>query len=72
MIPLPGSSDLANMAGGLLFSAIGFVALAYGRRNQSPRHMVLGGLLMVYCYFTSTAMTYLIGAALTAALVFGG
>lgn len=66
------SFDVANLAGGLLFSTIGLFAFTYGKRNQSLRHMVLGGLLMVYCYFTNTVLTYLIGAALTAALFVGG
>lgn len=63
--------DAANIIGGILFSGIGFVAFTYGRKNASVRHMALGGALMVYCYFTPTVLTYLIGTVLTAALFLG-
>ncbi len=60
--------DGANIFGGLLFSGIGFVAFTYGKKNQSVRHMALGGALMVYCYFTPTILTYAIGVILTIGL----
>ena len=52
----------------LLFSAIGFVAFAYGKRQAELKRMVLGGALMVYPYCVSNILAvYIIGALLTAA-----
>lgn len=62
------SFSFSNLIGSLLFSGVGFVAITYGKRTGNMRQMMLGGLLMVYSYFTNTAMTYVIGAGLTAAL----
>ena len=62
--------SMGNIMGSLLFSAIGFVVFSYGRKAGHFKMMGLGGLLMVYSYFTPTAMTYLIGAGLTALLYF--
>ena len=61
----------ANLAGNIVFSAIGFAAFIYGKKNSSWRAMILGGTLMVYPYFiTETLGLYVIGTALTATLLF--
>lgn len=60
-----------SIAGNLLFSAIGFVAFAYGKKTMKFRVMAMGGALMVFPYFVSgTMMMWLAGAGLTAALFF--
>lgn len=60
---------LPNLIGGFLFSGIGFVAFAYGKKMSLLRTMLLGIVLMVYPYFFSnTWLLYGIGSALTAAL----
>jgi len=57
---------IANIAGNVLFSGIGFVAFQYGRRMEKPRVMVQGGVLMGYSYVVSdTLWMYVIGVALT-------
>ena len=59
----------ANLIGGFLFSAVGFVALVYGKKQGSPKPMVLGALLLVFPYFVpNTLALYGIGLGLTAAL----
>ena len=69
---MPLHLDFGNVVAGLIFSGVGFVAFTYGKRTEQPKMMALGGALMVYCYFTSsTAMTCLIGAALTGAVFMG-
>ena len=61
---------MGQLFGGLVFGAIGFVALAYGRRRASVRTMLLGVALMVYPYFVANTLAlYAIGALLTAALL---
>ena len=60
-----------DIAGNLLFSSIGFVAFAYGKKTQRFKIMILGGVLMAFPYLVSdTTMMWLIGAALTAGLLF--
>ena len=62
-----GNFTIANIAGNVLFSGIGYVAFQYGRRMEKPRIMVQGGVLMGYSYIVSdTLWMYLIGAGLTA------
>ena len=59
----------ANLLGGLVFSGIGFVALAYGKKQGLWKTAVIGVLLMAYPYFVySVALVYGIGIALTIAL----
>ena len=59
-----------NIFGGLLFGTIGFIALIYGRRQSSIRTIGVAVALMVYPYFISnTAVMYLVGAVLVAALL---
>ena len=53
----------------LLFSAIGFVALYYAKRQGLWKTALIGVLLMCYPYFvTGTLLLYGIGIALTACL----
>ncbi|OGS00817.1 MAG: hypothetical protein A2V88_17495 [Elusimicrobia bacterium RBG_16_66_12] len=60
-----------SIVGSLLFSAIGFVAFAYGKKTMKFRVMAMGGALMAFPYFVSdTTMMWLAGAGLTAALFF--
>ena len=60
---------MGQLAGGLVFGAIGFVALAYGKRQASVRTMLLGVALMVYPYFVANTLAlYAVGALLTAAV----
>jgi hypothetical protein len=62
---------MGNVIGNIIFSGVGFVAFMYGKKQGEARPMVIGALLMVYPYFvTNTALMFLIGAALTAALFF--
>ena len=47
----------AELIGGFVFSSIGLIAFAYGKRMQVWRIMLLGIVLMAYPYFVpSTAM----------------
>ena len=63
------SFSASGLIGGVIFSAVGFVGFSYGKRTQNFRLMALGGALMGYPYFVSdTALIYLIGIGLTAAL----
>ena len=65
-IGLP-SFSIANIAGNVLFSGIGYVAFMYGKRTDNARIMIQGGVLMGYSYIVSDTMwMYLIGAGLTA------
>jgi len=59
----------ANLIGGLLFSSIGLVAFAYGKKTSALKPMLIGASLIGYSYFVAnTVLLYIIGAALTAAL----
>lgn len=59
----------ASVVANLLFSAVGFVAFAYGKRMQLWRTMFIGLALMIYSYFiANTILLFGLGAALTAAL----
>jgi hypothetical protein len=61
----------ANLIGGLLFGAIGFVAFIYGKRMNLWKLMLCGLVLMIFPYFVSdTGMLYLVGTLGTAALLF--
>lgn len=58
-----------NILGGLVFSAIGFVAFAYGKKQAQYKTLSLGIALIAFPYFVSnTIVFYAMGAALTAAL----
>ena len=59
----------AVLLGGLIFSGVGFVALAYGKKQGLWKTAVIGVLLMGYPYFFGDVMfVYGIGLALTIAL----
>ena len=63
--------SMGSIVGNLLFSAAGFVALAYGKKTMKFRVMAMGGVLMAFPYFISDAtMMWLVGAGLTAGLFF--
>ena len=60
------SFSLANIAGNVLFSGIGYIAFSYGKKMDNMRMMVQGGVLMGYSYVVpSTLWMYLIGTGLT-------
>ena len=59
----------AYWIGNLLFSAIGFVALYYAKRQGLWKTALIGVLLMCYPYFISgTLPLYGVGIALTVCL----
>ena len=58
---------VANLAGNVLFSGIGYVAFMYGKRMDNMPIMIKGGVLMGYSYVVpDTLWMYLIGTGLTA------
>ena len=70
VMPLMGIS-FTNLAGGMLFGAIGFVALYHGRRVHRWRAIISGIALMAFPYFiTDTLALYAFGLVGTAALFF--
>lgn len=61
--------DVGNIVIGLVFSGVGFIAFRYGKNAGKMNAMIVGGALMVYPYFTPTAViTALVGAGLTTLL----
>ena len=59
------------LMGGVIFSAIGMAASAYGKRMGLWKPIALGIALMVYPYFVDdTWWLYGIGVVLTAALFY--
>ena len=61
----------ANLIGGLIFGAIGFVAFIYGKRMNLWKLMLCGLALMIFPYFISDAgMLYIFGTLGTVALLF--
>lgn len=68
---LVAGMSTGNIVGNLVFSSIGFVAFAYGKKTMQFRVMAMGGALMAFPYFISdTMMMWLVGAGLTAVLFF--
>ncbi len=66
-----GGFALGKIVAAVIFSAVGFVAFVYGKKNVLWRPMALGVLLMAYTYFVSgTLAIYAIGIGLCAALYF--
>jgi hypothetical protein len=62
---------MGSLFGGLLFSSIGLGVFIYGKRTANFTMMGLGGALMVYTFFfSSTAMIYLVGIGLCAAVYY--
>lgn len=70
-MPVLQSLSAANLFAGLLFSSIGFVGLAYGKRMSLWKPMFIGIALMAYPYFIeSTLMICVVGILGTSALFF--
>jgi hypothetical protein len=47
------SFDANSLLLSLLFSSVGFVLFAYGKKQSRFPHMIAGVLLMIYPYFVS-------------------
>jgi hypothetical protein len=63
-----GNFGAANLIAGLIFSTLGLLLFNHGKREQKADLMILGGLLMTYCFFTPTALwTWGCGLGLLAA-----
>ena len=61
----------ANLIGGTIFGAIGFVAFVYGKRMSLWKPMLIGIALMAYPYFVSDdKMMIVIGVFGSTALFF--
>ena len=61
--------NITTLIAGGLFSAIGFAAFVYGKKESIIKPMLIGSALMVYPYFfADAAMILTIGVLLTAAL----
>ena len=59
----------ANLIGGMIFSGIGFIALAYAKGEANIKMGFIGMVMMVYPYVVpNTLALYAIGIALTVAL----
>ncbi len=59
----------ADLIGNLLFSGIGFVALAFAKKQGRLKTALIGVLLMFYPYFVSgTLVLYAVGIVLTICL----
>ncbi len=70
MPALPAISG-ANLFAGLLFSSIGFIGFAYGKKMSLWKPLLLGIALMAYPYFIeSTALICGLGVLGTAGLFF--
>jgi hypothetical protein len=56
----------------LLFSSVGFVLFAYGKKQSRVPHMLTGVVLMVYPYFVSNLIAMsAVGVAIIALLWLG-
>ena len=63
--------SLAKIFAWIIFGGVGFVAFAYGKKQSSPKPLVIGILLMVYPYFLSTTVwLYTVGVGLCLLLYF--
>jgi hypothetical protein len=70
-MPLGLSFDGYNILAGLLFGAIGWVALSYGRKMQLWKPISIGLALMIYPYFfTNHWLMWGVGLALVVTLWF--
>lgn len=57
------------LIGSFVFGAIGFVAFTYGKKQGLWKTALLGISLMLYTWFTPSALyVYIVGIALTAGL----
>jgi len=73
MLGAPGATSFTiwPFLGGLIFGSIGLVAFVYGKKHQQWVTLFLGIALMGFPYFiSSTLWTYIVGAALCAALFY--
>ncbi|MBP9733040.1 MAG: hypothetical protein KBD07_01540 [Candidatus Omnitrophica bacterium] len=62
-------AGLGAMLSGILFGGIGSAALLFGHRQQRPRTMVIGGLMVAASYFLKTTLLiWLSGSVLVFAL----
>jgi len=62
---------VANLIVGMIFSGIGFVALAYAKGEANIKMGLIGMVLMAYPYVvTNTLAMIAVGIALTASLYF--
>lgn len=65
------SMSMPSLMAGLIFGAVGCGAFVYGTKTRSGKPLVIGIALMGLPYVvTSIVWTYVIGAALCAALFF--
>ena len=70
-VPQSNGFSLALIIAWVIFGGIGFVALAYGKKMQNFRALIIGIALMAYPYFIhQTLWTYVVGIALCLALYF--
>jgi hypothetical protein len=70
-LPQAGDFSAAKIFAWIIFGSVGFAVFLYGKKSDMLRPMIIGIALMVYPYFISgTALLYIIGAVLTAALYF--
>jgi hypothetical protein len=61
----------AYLAGGLLFSIIGFAVYRYGKKAEEPAFKWTGVALMIYPYFISqTWLLYVVGIGMCVGLYF--
>ena len=68
---LVAGMSAGGIAGNLLFSSVGFVAFAYGKKTMRYQVMGMGGVLMVFPYFVeNTLLLWLVGMCLTGAMFF--
>ena len=66
-----GGLNWPNLIGGVIFGMIGLVAFMYGKKEKSPKPLVIGIILMAYPYFIpNTWAIYGIGISLSAVLCF--
>lgn len=69
----PGGHGLpwAKVIAYVLFGSIGFVAFAYGKKQESLKPLMVGLVLMGYPYFINNAiLLYVVGAGLCVLLYF--
>ncbi|MFH0838867.1 MAG: hypothetical protein V1893_01615 [Candidatus Omnitrophota bacterium] len=63
--------SLSKLIACLVFSAVGFVAFVYGKKQGTFKPLLIGVALMSYSYFlSSTFWLYAVGIGLCAALYF--
>jgi hypothetical protein len=63
--------DANALLASFLVGAVGFVLVAYGKKQARYPHMAVGLALMVYPYFVSSAALILVIGAVLCALLWG-